>query len=354
MITEEKKYVYVKNYILNGIKDGKFNKGSKLPAENKLAENLEVSRHTVRKALYELEKDHIIYKVKGSGNYISDLTEKKDIFSVGFVIQHLTNYIFPFIAMGIEEELYRCKCQILMGNASENPEKEYDILNNWLAEDISGFIVDPVYSGTDQSNREILREISIKKPLLLINSDLDIPGAGVLVLDDYESGKKAAKLFLENNHERLAVVYKATHKPGVMRAKGFVDYLKEQNINFVYELPFYKPELSAIGISMVTSLLTLNENQRPTGIFCFNDVVAMQTYLAAQKLGIKIPTDLSVISFDNSTLAEALQLTSFNHPKEKFGKRAVKMLIDQINGELPQKIVEKAELVVRKSLAPRK
>lgn len=60
----------VTEFIIDNINNGKYKDGTKIMSENMLSYYLKVSRYSVREALKELEEKEIIYKVKGSGNYI--------------------------------------------------------------------------------------------------------------------------------------------------------------------------------------------------------------------------------------------------------------------------------------------
>ncbi len=72
----EKAYEKVINYIKQGIVDGKYSMGEKLPPERELAEQLEVSRNSVREGLKILGIMGVISSQQGAGNYISDSFEK--------------------------------------------------------------------------------------------------------------------------------------------------------------------------------------------------------------------------------------------------------------------------------------
>lgn len=312
---------------------------------------MNVSRQTVRVALKNLEIEGLVKRVQGSGTFIRKDNKKKEYAgTVGIIVQDLNNYIFPMITLGAEEELSKKGYDVLLGNADENPQKEAQILKKWFLEKVNGIIVDPVYSFTDESNKELIREISHEIPIVIINSDLAIDSAGNLILDDYDCGRKAAQIFLNNGHKRLAVLYKAIHEPAQKRKNGFMDYLNENNISFVLEQPFYEPERSGIAMSLAGSLLSLPKAQRPTGIFCINDSIALQTEMATRKTNISIPEDLSLISFDDSTYASLLNFSSFAHPKEEFGRKSVKMLLQIMNGENPLKEEVKVKFIWRKSV----
>jgi len=317
---------------------GEWKDGEKILSENELCKKFKVSRQTVRVALKNLEIDGFIRRIRGSGTFISNNHRKIEYTgTVGIIVQNLNSYIFPMITLGAEKELSKNGYNILLGNANENPQKEAQIIKRWFLEGVNGMIVDPVYSATDQCNKNLIREISKTIPVVVINSDIEVNSAGNLILNDYECGQKAAAEFLKNNHKKLAVLYKAIHEPAQKRKDGFVDYLRREKIGFIIEQPFYEPEESGIAVKLSNSILSLPVRQRPTGIFCINDSIALQTEMAMRKIGLRIPENLSLISFDDSTFASLLNFSTFVHPKEEFGKKAVKMLLRMMIGRKPEK-----------------
>jgi LacI family transcriptional regulator len=91
---------------------------------------------------------------------------------------------------------------------------------------------------------------------------------------------------------------------------------------------------------------------RPTAIFCRNDGYAAFLIRAARRQGLRIPEDLSVIGFDNSVVAEALDLTSVRNPLSEQMTAAVNMLSRLIAGEeIVTHITLPSELTLRRSTA---
>jgi len=342
----------IKEYILDQMRSGHLKKGDKILSENKLAEYFSVSRQTVRKALSDLENEGYLVSKRGSGTYVKSVKKNKE--NIGILTQSLTDYIFPFIVMGAEDQLKNTKYKSFIGNAKNDPIIEKEILERWMDDGVQGLIVDPVVSATKQANIQLLTQISEKIPMVIINSDLDIPKAGILVLNDYECGAFAAEKLLSLGHKRLAVVYKAIHKATVERANGFIDKAKEYKKNTLYELPFHALETSDTAINLIMSLLSLPKDIAPTAIFCSNDLVAMQVVMAAKRLRLEIPKDISIIGFDDADFAQALEISTFRHPKQKFGEKAAQMLLKMIeenNNGKAERVVEKAEFIERNSIA---
>jgi LacI family transcriptional regulator len=81
------------------------------------------------------------------------------------------------------------------------------------------------------------------------------------------------------------------------------------------------------GVSAARELFELED--RPTAIFCLNDEMASGAYLAAREAGLRIPEDVSVVGFDDSSIASRLWplMTSVRLPLRDMGRMAGEMLV---------------------------
>jgi DNA-binding LacI/PurR family transcriptional regulator len=96
-------------------------------------------------------------------------------------------------------------------------------------------------------------------------------------------------------------------------------------------------------------------DERPTAVFCDDDIVAAGLYLAARERRLRIPRDLSVIGFDDMDFARVLDpaLTTVALDAELLGATAFELLEERMSGKRARRpIVLPAELVVRGSTAP--
>ena len=94
--------------------------------------------------------------------------------------------------------------------------------------------------------------------------------------------------------------------------------------------------------------------QLPDGIVCYNDQIAVQVMEELEKLGIRIPEDISITGYDNSLYAQRGNgITTIAHPQEKLGEMAAELILEKINGvpEEESKVERliQPELIVRGS-----
>ena len=107
------------------------------------------------------------------------------------------------------------------------------------------------------------------------------------------------------------------------------------------------------GLQAARQLLELGD--RPTAIFAFNDLMAVGALQAARALGLRVPADLSVVGFDDTTEAAVATpaLTTIRQPLAEMGRTAVSLLLRQLEqrGFEPLRVELETRLIVRDSTA---
>ncbi|MGH2418736.1 MAG: substrate-binding domain-containing protein, partial [Candidatus Limnocylindria bacterium] len=95
------------------------------------------------------------------------------------------------------------------------------------------------------------------------------------------------------------------------------------------------------------------ERQRPTAVFTLHDYLAADVLEAASELGLRVPEELALASFDDDPPAALLPvpLTAVRQPREQLGRMAARLIVERIEGRRTEtaRIVLPTELVVRRS-----
>ncbi|MGA0594632.1 substrate-binding domain-containing protein [Enterovirga sp. CN4-39] len=137
------------------------------------------------------------------------------------------------------------------------------------------------------------------------------------------------------------------------RLQAFRDVLAENGIRFradrVAECAFEADE----GRTRAERWLTRPD--RPTAIFCANDILALGALFACQSLGLAVPGDVSIVGFDNLPMTAVVPpgLTTIAVPAEEIGRRSVRLLFDggALSSPAPRIAVE-TQLIQRSSVGP--
>ncbi len=170
-------------------------------------------------------------------------------------------------------------------------------------------------------------------PVVVVNARTEQSGISWVVPDEYAGGWDAAEVLLAAGHRRVAMVGNSDDIPAShLRADGFLarcaaSGLAVDDVTVVRCTPHPQHAFEA-----TLGLLALDE--RPTGIFAFSDRMAMGVYRAAAVRGLVVPSDLSVVGFDNlEVVAEGIfpGLTTLTLPHYEMGAWAVEQLYAQID-----------------------
>ena len=98
----------------------------------------------------------------------------------------------------------------------------------------------------------------------------------------------------------------------------------------------------------------LFQAKKPTAIFAVNDYLALEMLQAAHRAGIKVPEELALIGFDDTTFSSHLNppLTTVSQPLLDLGFRAGDLIINRINGQVGsyKHLVLPTNLVIREFL----
>jgi LacI family transcriptional regulator len=172
----------------------------------------------------------------------------------------------------------------------------------------------------------------LRRPgLVLLNNEDKTIGAPAVVPDDSLGGRTAARALLTAGHGAgIWVAGQAPSTPGRRRLAGVRAALREADVPLGGHVRCtWWPEeaRSAFDTLFRTGWY---ERERPTAVVAMNDRIAMGIYQAAAAHGLRVPDDLSVVSFDNSDVARWLTpgLTSIAMPYFDLGHRAVELLLD--------------------------
>jgi DNA-binding LacI/PurR family transcriptional regulator len=168
-------------------------------------------------------------------------------------------------------------------------------------------------------------------------------------------GLVAVRHLLDLGHRRIAMI-NGPREYLCCRARfdGYRSALEGADIDVTAELVRTAPLYVEGGIAEAEILLGLPE--RPTAIFCGNDLQALGVYEAARHAGLRIPHDLSVVGFDDLPFVQwsTPPMTTVRQPLVQMGTAAARLLLDLAAGERPEhdRMELATTLMVRESTAP--
>ncbi len=345
------KYQTLEAWIRARITDGTFRPGQKIPSENQLAAQFDISRQTVRQAIAFLEKKGTLISKRGSGTYVSELTRAM---TIGFIATSITDYIFPGITSGIEDVLTSRGYSMTLGVTKNRVETEHQLLESLMNKGVDGIIVEGNRSALPNPNLSLYRKLTEKGiPYVFINGYYEALDPVFVVTNDREGGKTAVEHLYSLGHRRIGGIFKADDRQGHERYAGYSEAVVAHNLPMDDDevIWYTTPDLDRMFARSEETRI-LRRLTKCTAVICYNDQVAIRLIQSMLRNGIRIPADKSVVGFDNSSLSELspVRITSLTHPAERLGREAAARLIEMIEtGNRAHSLVMDVNLIVKDS-----
>jgi GntR family transcriptional regulator of arabinose operon len=351
------KYLQLKQEIMSWLHSGRLKPNEQMPSEHDIASQFQISRQTVRQTLGELEKEGWLYRLQGKGTFVSQprIRQLQDVQTIGMITTHISDYIFPHIVRGAEGMLRRRGYSLMLSSTDNDKEKERENLELMLGQPLSGLIIEPTKSAQGNPNLHYYLQLQVHNiPFIMINERYPELHCPCLKVDDEAGGFAAAEHLIQLGHSSIAGFFKTDDLQGANRLKGFLRAYRE------YDLPLQPDTVTHYTTEEKSTkpferaLSMLRQEERPTAFVCYNDELAVRLLEAARQTGLSVPGDLSIVGFDDSSLATAteVKLTTLTHPKMDMGVQAAELLLDMIENktsEAAKEIVYTPELITRDS-----
>ncbi|KAB8137614.1 GntR family transcriptional regulator [Gracilibacillus oryzae] len=361
------KYNIVKQAIKSQILDGTYQPYQKISSESELMKQFGVSRHTVRLAIGDLVNQGWLYREQGAGTFCADRSKEDNQHSVmqkniAIITTYISDYIFPSIIRGAESYLSQRGYQVSLFSTNNDHDNERKFLENILTQQFDGVIIEPTKSAVSNPNINYYLNLERQNiPYLMINAFYDELEPFHIVMDEEKGGFLQTEHLIELGHKNIIGFFKTDDTQGTKRMKGYLKAHRKHNIEISPNniIPYTTEEKAEKPIEELQKLLENTEN-RPTGIVCYNDELAIKLLDVIREKQLKVPDDISMVGFDDSFMAEVteVKLTTIKHPQSEMGELAAKVILDMIKqskGSKKQPMTENdlirfdPELVIRNS-----
>ena len=255
------------------------------------------------------------------------------------------------LVQGAQDAAWKAGKLLLMVNTEGDSDVENRALESLLARQVDGLIYASMYHHIVE-----IPAVAFEVPCVLLDarsSDLSISSVAP---DEHGGGFVATNHLLEHGHTRIGFIGSVDPIPAATeRLDGYRDALAAHSVAFDARLVEKAAPDHEGGYEAAKRML--EQSDRPTALFCFNDQVAAGASRAARESGLRIPRDLSLVGFDNQALVALLidpPITTVQLPHYEMGRWAVEHLLRQIDvpsSTAPEQHRMPCPLVSRRSVA---
>lgn len=273
--------------------------------------------------------------------------------NIGVIMPYVNRWFFAEVLEGIQDALLEHGLDLTLYDARPGTSGRLRIFEDFLARKrFDGLIA----VGLEPGDRELERLLSIGRPIVSVVGDGSV--TSTVSIDDDHAARRATEHLIGLGHRRIAFVgggdAGGAHWAHVDRRRLEGYRAAMDDAGFEDEVRHIESEVTLPGGYAASVDLLGDAARRPTGLVGVCDEVAIGAIIAARRLGIQVPGDLSVVGIDDHEFAEMFALTTLAQDPRAQGASAVAVLLEHLSdpATAPVMMDLQARLVVRSSTAP--
>jgi len=273
--------------------------------------------------------------------------------TIGAIFPTIDNAIFAKAIDALQRRLAEAGHQLLIATHGYSPATEESQALNLLTRGADALLL----CGVGQRASLLARLKARAVPVVHVMSWPPPTGLACVGFDNARAMAQVVRYLLDLGHRRIAMLAGLTrdNDRAAARLAGVRDALAAAGLPLPASRVIERPYAIAAAREGLQRLMEGPAAKRPTAVVCGNDVLAFGALFEAQRLGLDVPRDLSIVGFDDLELASQLQpaLTTVQVPAEAMWRRATEHVLAQLaGGEPPPSSEVEVSLVVRGSTAP--
>ena len=279
--------------------------------------------------------------------------------TIGLIVLDITNPFFTDVARGVEDAASAAGLSVILCNSDDEPAKESRYMDLLLEQRVQGILVVPAAAFDRSPPPAAQRGI----PTILLDFHLATPTGCSVSVDDVAGGQMAVEHLLGLGHTAIGFVGGGNSTQVADRRRGALQAANRVaggvGTGAVTVRSIAAPSLNvAGGRQAARDLLAIPGGERPTAVFCANDLVALGLLQELTASGLAVPGDISVVGYDDIEFAASagVPLTSVRQPRHELGRMAAALLLEESDDpkHRHQQVVFEPELVIRSSSGPKR
>jgi LacI family transcriptional regulator len=268
---------------------------------------------------------------------------------IGLMVEDISNPFFASIARLIEDRAYKNGYKIIYCSTDNDTRKTQDLITMFRERHVDGYIIAPP-EGIQEDIESLLKE---GLPVVLFDRFLPRVKTDYVVVDNLFSTYNATSHFIEQGYKNVAfITFSSMQTQMQARVEGYRKALTEHKLKSnLLEIIFDQNDELIMG--PITSFLDKNKNI--DAILFGTNHVGTCGLKVINKMGLKVPQDLALISFDDYDVFELFSppVTAIAQPIEEIADNVITVLLKKLNSRTDDEIFEsitlKTDLKVRNS-----
>jgi len=328
-----------------------------------VASAAKVSPSTVSRALTRPEmvaretRERVLLAARQLGYHPNKLARglrKRRSHLLGLIVGDILAPFHATLAKGVQDAAEKHGYVVFLFNSDEQPEKEARYLQELQSHLIEGLLIVPT-----AKTRQHLRSLpSVRElPIIELDRTSGTPGVHAVLVENVLGARGAVEHLIQLGHRRIGMV---AGEPVITtaqeRLEGYRQALEQAGLPFDERLVANGYHKEEGGYAAAMELLRRPPAERPTALFVGNSEMAAGTVQAIRDLGLRIPEQISLVSFDDTRWAQLMEpaLTVVAQPAYEIGFLACEALVSLLQRRKPLQshtLRLKTRLLIRQSTA---
>jgi len=271
---------------------------------------------------------------------------------IGLVVPGLLHSFFAEVAMALSNAISAKGYSLIVASSEEKEEIEQEEVRKLLARRLDGLVI----ASSGISTELFERMDKQAQPYVLIDRRFNGFSTNFVGIDDVEVGSVATKHLYDVGCRRIAHIGGRVNSTGQGRLEGYVSALQKCGLpyraEYVVRGAYVDTHSTEQGYEAMKVLLQLPE--RPDGVFCHNDPLAIGAMHAILDAGLRIPEDVALIGSGNLYFNNSLRvpLSSVDQCSAELGEKTGELLLDILHSKVknpPRTIILEPKLIERAS-----
>ncbi len=250
----------------------------------------------------------------------------------GLIVSEITNPFFPEIVQGFEDIAVQHNYEVLVTSTVHDSKRMALSVRRMIERRVDGVAI--VTFGMEEALLENLKSRNV--PLVFIDVGPSLSRISNIRIDYLHGIRQAVQHLAALRHKRIAFISgPLTLKSAMARKRAFSQAMSEIGLSVHPEYLVEGDHTMDGGIEAMSKLLALPS--RPTAVLCSNDMTAIGAMRESYDQGVVVPTDLSVVGFDDIRFAQFVTppLTTVRMSQTEIARMAFTALLTEVQRKTP-------------------
>lgn len=261
--------------------------------------------------------------------YVPDATarylKQQVSLSLGVLVSDLRNSFYARLAAGVGQAARTQGYSLVLAEDGGSADAQVEAAETFVATRVAGVVVTPV-------SADVTTYLSRHRiPVIEVDRQFAAGACDAVVVDNHRASEQVIGELIGLGHRRIALfIDETTWTTGRDRHAGYQAALAAAGI--VLDPDLVVSSGWDVDASRAAAVALLRPPSRPTAVFAANNVLAEGVWRAANDLGLRIPDDLSLVSFDDAPWMSLVTpgLTAVAQDEAALGAAAVRRLLERI------------------------